>query len=131
MTWHIVTMQKQIPDATDLAQNPVSRSMAHKSRPVIRCGHLFALMALSTAACGGPVRDEFPMRNPTTGQEVTCYSGYYWFEEGLPQLRIADQCTNACERYGFVWQGGNEYYKPNPKVPDEDMKQFIPAACLP
>ena len=130
MTWHIVTMQKPMPDATDLAQNPVFRSMAHKSRAVIRCGHLFALMALSTAACG-PVRDHFPMKNSTTGQEVTCYSGYYWFEEGLPEYKIAEQCISACERYGFRRVSVNDYYKPNAKAPDTDMKQFIPAACLP
>ena len=78
-----------------------------------------------------PVRDEFPMRNPTTGQQVTCYSGEYWYEESGEAYDVSLQCMSACERYGFVWQGGNEYYKPNPKAPDEDMKQFIPAACLP
>ena len=131
MTWHIVTMRKPIPDATDLAQNTVSQSMAPKSRAVIRCRHLFALMALSTAACGGPVRDHFPMKNPTTGQELTCYSGEYWYEESVEAYDIAVQCIHACERYGFRRGSVNDYYNPNPKAPDEDMKQFIPAACLP
>ena len=94
---------------------------------------LIPLIALLASACifARPVRDHFPMKNPTTGQQVTCYSGEYWYEESGYDLEIADQCRNACERYGFVWQGGNEYYKPNPKAPDEDMRQFIPAACLP
>ncbi len=104
-------------------------SIGYRAR-YIRYKCLLVSVAWAAASCS-PVRDEFPMRNAATGQQVTCYSGYYWFEEGLPQLRIALQCRSACERHGFVWQGGNEYYKPNPEVPDEDMKQFIPAACLP
>jgi hypothetical protein len=78
-----------------------------------------------------PVRDHFPMRNPATGQEVTCYSGEYWYEESSYDLKIAEQCISACERYRFRRVSVNDYYKPNPKIPDEDMKQFIPAACLP
>ena len=92
---------------------------------------LIPLIALLASACifARPVRDHFPMKNPTTGQEVTCYSGEYWYEESGEAYDIAVQCISACERYGFVWQGGNEYYKP--RTPDEDKKQFIPAACLP
>ena len=94
---------------------------------------LIPLIAVLVSACifARPVRDHFPMKNPTTGQEITCYSGEYWYEESSYDLEIAEQCISACERYGFRRVSVNDYYKPNPKIPDEDMKQFIPAACLP
>ena len=77
------------------------------------------------------MRDHFPMRNEATGETVTCYSGYYTFEEGAPQVRIAEQCISACERYGFRRVSVNDYYRPNPRPPDEDVKSYIPRQCLP
>ena len=72
------------------------------------------------------------MRNPDTGQEVVCYSGWYSFEEGGPEVRIAEQCIDACNRYGFLLFTGNRYADhPHPHDPDEDVKPFIPAPCLP
>lgn len=65
------------------------------------------LIAAVTVISGCAVRDDFPMRNPGTGQEVMCHSGTYTFEEGAPQMRIADQCIHACERYGFRMFSGN------------------------
>lgn len=78
------------------------------------------------------MRDDFLMRNPATGEEVVCHSGEYTFEEGAPQMRIAEQCLHACERYGFRQLTGNPYDDaPNPGVPDTDVVPFIPKACLP
>ena len=73
------------------------------------------------------------MRNAETGQEVVCYSGRYWFDEGVPQLRIAEQCMRACARYGFERVTDHPYVpkKYPPLAPDEDVKPFIPDACLP
>jgi hypothetical protein len=72
------------------------------------------------------------MRDPETGQEVMCKSGEYWIEEGLPQLRIAMQCIHACEMQGFRQFTGNPYADaPHPKAPDDDVKPYIPAPCLP
>jgi hypothetical protein len=85
------------------------------------------LLLLSATACAH--RDHYPMRNPATGEEVTCYTPYYSF--GLPEMRTAEQCIHACERYGFEYQRSNQYYKPAPKAPDEDVKPYVPAACLP
>jgi hypothetical protein len=81
---------------------------------------------------GCAVHDNFPMRNPETGQEVTCQSGEYWIEEGSPQVRIATQCIQACERHGFRRFTGNPYADaPHPKAPDSDVLPFIPSSCLP
>ena len=88
------------------------------------------LMALVLFLAGCPAhRDSFTMRNPTTGQEVMCYSGYYTLYEGAPQIRIADQCIHACERYGFKRLNTYESEKPEPRTPDEEMREYIPAAC--
>ena len=77
-------------------------------------------------------QDHFPLRNPQTGQQVICYSGEYWLEEGGPQIRVAEQCMQACPRYGFKRQTGNPYADNIlPKAPDEDVKKDIPSACLP
>ena len=69
------------------------------------------------------------MDNPNTGQQVICYSGYYAFYEGAPQIDIAMQCTHACELHGFG-ESNNVIAKPEPKEPDPEMKQYIPEACL-
>jgi hypothetical protein len=91
----------------------------------------FVLLAGGSLA-GCAVRDDFPMRHPVTGAEVMCHSGEYWFEEGAPQLRIAEQCIHACERYGFRRFTGNPYADaPQPRAPDEDLVPSIPSACLP
>jgi hypothetical protein len=98
----------------------------------VMCGTSVQLaVAITLVGCGPGIRDEFPMYNATTGQEVMCYSGYYQFEEGAPQLRIAYQCRSACERHGFKLKNANDYYTPRPHAPDEDMKEFIPPECLP
>lgn len=91
------------------------------------------LIGLTTAVTTGcATRDDFPMRNPDTGQEVTCHSGEYWIEEGSPQMRIATQCLQACAAHGFHRYTGNPYADNiQPKSPDDEMKPYIPAACLP
>ena len=77
-------------------------------------------------------QDHFAMQNRETGQQVVCHSGEYWFAEGLPQIRIAEQCLQACARYGFKLQTVNPYAADiTPKAPDEDVKKDIPSACLP
>lgn len=89
-----------------------------------------SMMTLAIAGCSH--HDNFPMRNAVTGQEVTCRSGDYGLEEGAPQMRIASQCFAACARYGFQRQMGNPYAdKVQGRVPDDDVKQYMPAACLP
>jgi hypothetical protein len=99
--------------------------MVHSKRSVF-------LFAAVTAISGCAVRDDFPMRNPATGQEVVCHSGEYRFEEGAPQMRIAMQCIHACERYEFRSFTGNPYAdEPHPQAPDSDVVPFIPQACLP
>jgi len=96
---------------------------------------LSALTLISVATiliAGCATRDDFPMRNPETGQEVTCHSGEYWIEEGVPQMRIATQCLQACAMHGFRRNTGNPYADNiQPKAPDDEMKPYIPAACLP
>jgi hypothetical protein len=90
---------------------------------------LVGISALLLSACA--VRDSFPMRNPDTGQEITCHSGWYVIEEGVPQMRIATQCIRACERYGFRRFTGNPYAdQPHPAAPDDAMRPEIPIACL-
>ncbi len=85
---------------------------------------------LCASGCGA--RDEFPMHNPTTGQDIVCRSGRYWFDEGLPQARIGAECIHACERYGFKRQTGNPYADAaQPRQPDDDVRPEIPAVCLP
>ncbi|ASG21651.1 hypothetical protein [Nitrospirillum viridazoti] len=92
----------------------------------------FALLSGVLFAGGCAHRDEFPLRNPQTGQAVTCRSGPYRFEEGAPQLRIADQCLRACARYGFRSHTGNPYADAiAPATPDDDVRPFIPKECLP
>ena len=82
------------------------------------------------SGCG--TRDEFPMHNPATGQDVVCHSGRYGFEEGLPQMRIAIQCIQACKQYGYRRTTGNPYADaPNPNAPDSDVRQEIPPQCQP
>jgi hypothetical protein len=82
------------------------------------------------------------MHNQTTGEEVVCYTSYYRFEPGLPHLRIALQCIHACERHGFEHVGAEttrygsapaqtSRYEGEPILPDEDVKPYIPTACLP
>jgi hypothetical protein len=130
MTWHIVTMEQPMPGAVDFAHNDAALVTERKTRTAVRYNHLFILTVLSGAVCGCAMRDHFPMKNAATGQAVTCYSGYYRFEEGVPQYRIAEQCMHACERFGFKWIGANEYYRLDPKPPDADVIPFIPPACL-
>ena len=95
------------------------------------CGALAAgFVTLLAAGCA--TQDHFPMRNPETTQEVMCVSGKYWIKEGAPQMRIATQCMQACAVHGFRRHTGNPYADYiQPKAPDEDVKQYIPAACLP
>jgi hypothetical protein len=71
------------------------------------------------------------MDNPQTGQQVMCVSGDYTFEEGALQLRIADQCMQACARHGFKLTDRTYADRVRPSAPDEDVKPYIPAACLP
>jgi hypothetical protein len=92
----------------------------------------WALLLLSVGIQGCAHRDDFPMRNPANGQEVLCQSGEYWFDEGMPQMRVAEQCIRACERYGFRRFTGNPYADaPHPQNPDKDIMPFVPPACLP
>ena len=96
-------------------------------REALCYGALCLLSALS--ACS--TRDDFPMRNEAGGQ-VMCHSGYYSFEEGLPQARIAMQCIAACEMYGYRRFTGNPHADtPHPGKPDSDVVPEIPRECLP
>ena len=94
------------------------------------CRWTIVLLTAGVTSCA--VRDDFPMRSTVTGQEIVCHSGWYRFEEGAPELRVAEQCMAACSRYGFQRLTGN-CYSDNipPRDPEEDMKAYIPAACLP
>jgi hypothetical protein len=91
-------------------------------------GLWMCFLVLVTSGCAH--RDQFPMLNSSTGEHVVCYSGPYWFDEGLPQMRVATQCLQACARYGFTSLAAN----PNsiaPRDPDDDVKPFIPTTCMP
>jgi len=91
-----------------------------------------SLMLLAALLPSCAVRDEFPMMDPQTGRQVTCRSGPYWYDEGLPQVRIALQCIHACERYGFLVVPPTRYREPPlPQAPDADVKPHIPKECLP
>jgi hypothetical protein len=90
---------------------------------------LIGLASVLVAGCA--TRDTFPMRNAETGQEVTCHSGYYWIEEGAPQLRVATECMRACGLRGYVRVPADPYpiiYDAGP-VP-KDLIAEIPASCL-
>jgi hypothetical protein len=89
------------------------------------------VLSLTLVATGCATRDDFPMRNLATGQEVICHSGWYWGEEGAPQMRILEQCGNACNRYGIRRLVDAHYEGLSPHDPDEDVKPFIPSECLP
>ena len=95
-------------------------------------GRIKLVASLAVLCCAGcATQDRFPMRNAETGQEVVCRSGAYWLEEGAPQMRIAQQCMQACAAHGFHRSTGNPFAdKIQPKAPDDDVKAFIPAACL-
>jgi hypothetical protein len=69
------------------------------------------------------------MRNPSTGQEATCYTPYYYFMPSLRDLRIAGQCIHACELQDFRETEGPATI-PHPRAPDADVRPFIPEVCL-
>ncbi len=87
------------------------------------------LIVLLITACEGH-RDNFPMRNPITNEAVNCESGPYWFDEGAPQLEIAQACIHACELHGYRRYTGNLHTdKPRPQVANKYMQFKIPAQC--
>jgi hypothetical protein len=75
------------------------------------------------------------MRNPTTGEMVTCSTPYSRIKLGEAQQQIAAHCMQACERRGFAYVGNYvaplEHYQGMPPTRDEDAKPFIPSRCLP
>lgn len=89
---------------------------------------LAIMLTLAVSGCG--TRDHFPMKNPATGQEVICHSGWYFGEEGAPQVRIAMQCIRSCNQYGFYRIVEGRYESLDPHAPDEDVKPSIPSECL-
>jgi len=97
------------------------------------CSHKVAIVScmflLGLSACVRP--DDLQMRNPDTGDEITCESGGYWFEQEVPDSEIASQCVQACARYGYklMTNEGVSLDTP-PHAPDEDVKEFIPSQCL-
>jgi phage/plasmid primase-like uncharacterized protein len=94
-----------------------------------KAGVLLGTTSVVLVACAQ--RDHFPMDNPKTGQQVACVSGDYSFGEGLPQVRIAEQCMRACARYGFKLTDRLYADRIRPAAPDDDVKPYIPEACLP
>jgi len=99
---------------------------------------LFVCCALLTACSH---RDEFPMHNPQTGEDVVCHSGAYVLEEGTWHMAIALACIHSCERYGFRRFTGHPHTDiPRPAPPrdylepgmtESDLLSEIPERCLP
>jgi hypothetical protein len=104
-------------------QRPSSRALAQW--PVF-------LLALATAACA--IREELPMRNPTTAQQLSCYSPYTYIMIGWVPHQIALRCVQACQRHGFDYVGEEplvEGLSDDPPITDEMTRPYIPPSCLP
>jgi hypothetical protein len=55
----------------------------------------FVSSSILLVACG--TIDHFPMRNPITGENVTCRSGEYWIEESSFDVDVATSCIHAAK----------------------------------
>jgi hypothetical protein len=86
---------------------------------------------LATTACA--IREELPMRNPATGQQVSCYSPYTYIMIGWVPHQIALRCVQACQRHGFEYMGLAYIGELSDHLPitDEMARPYIVPACLP
>ena len=52
-------------------------------------------------------------------------------EERPADARIMAECIHACARYGYYRIIYDSAPMLDPKDPDDDVKQLMPAACMP
>src|ERR1700730_18621791 len=102
-------------------------AVVHRRRraQILMQGHVLLLL-LGTTACA--IRGEFPMSNPTTAQQVTCYTPYSRIMLGGVQYQIGLQCIHACQRHGFEYVGESfgaaGPYEGEPPTPDESARPY-------
>ena len=96
----------------------------------------FLLIGALTSCTYGTWQPSIPVKNPKTGQEAVCVAPPERIMAGERALHVLNQCVQACARYGFEpytgppVQGGG-VPGPVPRAPDDDVKPFVPEACLP
>jgi hypothetical protein len=72
------------------------------------------------------------MHNPTTGEDATCFTGKYYFDEGMPEVNVARSCVRACEKHGFqVIKDNPQKYVPYPGPVGDDLHPYVPPQCMP